>query len=105
MVTIKPIKLNSYKTNTTEKLTSAEMGKLWAIYMGNSMSKCILSYFLQHVEDNNIKTLLENALKLCEEFMKTIKDIFEKENFPFPKGFSEEDINISVPRLFEKESV
>jgi hypothetical protein len=28
-----------------EKLISAEMGKLWATYMGNSMSTCILSYF------------------------------------------------------------
>ncbi len=38
-----------------EKLNSAEMGKLWATYMGNSMSTCILSYFLQHVEDKDIK--------------------------------------------------
>jgi hypothetical protein len=37
--TLNQIKLNSYKTNTTEKLTSAEMGKLWATYMGNIMSK------------------------------------------------------------------
>ena len=59
-----------------EKLTSAEMGKLWATYMGNSMSTCILSYFLQHVEDQDIKKLLENALNLSKEFQKTIKDIY-----------------------------
>jgi hypothetical protein len=39
MQTIRPIKLSSHQTNTTEKLTSAELGKLWATYMGNSMSK------------------------------------------------------------------
>ncbi|WP_078414814.1 DUF3231 family protein [Priestia abyssalis] len=103
MRTIKPIKLSSNKTNTTEKLTSAEMGKLWAAYMGNSMGKCILSYYLQHVEDEDIKTLLENAVKLSEEFMKTIKEVFTKENFPIPKGFSQEDVNLDVPRLFEDE--
>ena len=103
MHSIKPIKLGSYKTNVTERLTSAEMGKLWATYMGNSMAKCILSYYLQHVEDENIKNLLENALKLTEEFMKTIKEIFEKENFPIPKGFTEEDVNLNAPRLFEDE--
>lgn len=103
MQTIKPIKLSSNKTNITEKLTSAEMGKLWATYMGNSMAKCILSYFLQHVEDEDIKTLVENALKLSEEFLKTTTEIFTKEAFPIPRGFSQEDVNIGAPRLFEDE--
>ncbi|MBX9975968.1 DUF3231 family protein [Cytobacillus firmus] len=103
MHSIKPIKLSSYKTNVTEKLTSAEMGKLWATYMGNSMAKCILSYYHQHVEDKNIKKLLENALKLTEEFLKITIEIFEKENFPVPKGFTEEDVNLNAPRLFEDE--
>ncbi|MFZ7944824.1 DUF3231 family protein [Neobacillus sp. 19] len=101
MKTIKPIKLGSSKEETSEPLTSAEMGKLWATYMGNSMSKCILSYYLQHVEDKDIKTLLENALKLTLEFMNTIEGIFEKENFPIPKGFGEEDVNLGAPRLFQ----
>lgn len=101
METIKPIKIKSTSSSTSEKLTSAEMGKLWATYVGNSMSKCILSYYNQHVEDEDIKTLLENALKLCEEFMKTTENIFRNENFPIPKGFSEEDVNLGAPRLFE----
>jgi hypothetical protein len=76
------------------------MGKLWATYSGNSMAKCVLSYYLQHVDDHDIKTLLENALKLTEEFMRICKEIFEKENFPIPKGFGEEDVNLGAPRLF-----
>lgn len=99
----KPIKLGASKSRSSEKLSSAEMGKLWATYMGNSMSKCILSYFLQHVEDNDIKTLLENALSLCQEFMQTTTEIFQKENFPIPKGFGPEDVNLGAPRLFEDE--
>jgi len=103
MYTLKPINLSSSKTNTTEPLTSAEMGKLWATYMGNSMAKCILSYFLQHVEDEDIKTLVENAYNLSVDFMGTIKGIFEKENFPIPKGFGKEDVNPNAPRLFRDE--
>jgi hypothetical protein len=103
MDTIRPIKIGSIRSSTHEKLTSAEMGKLWATYMGNSMSKCIISYYLQHVEDPDIKILLENARKLTEEFMKTIKEIFEKDHFPVPKGFKEEDVNLGAPRLFEDE--
>ncbi|MCM2535369.1 DUF3231 family protein [Neobacillus pocheonensis] len=103
MQSIKPIKLTSYKTDTSEPLTSAEMGKLWATYMGNSMAKCILSYYLQHVEDADIKTLLENALKLTEDFLRITTEIFIKENFPIPKGFGEEDVNLNAPRLFQDE--
>lgn len=100
MKTIKPIKIGSYKRSTSEELTSAEMGKLWATYTGNSMAKCVLSYYLQHVDDEDIKTLLENALKLTEDFMRMSKEIFEKENFPIPNGFGEEDVNLGAPRLF-----
>ena len=103
METTTPIKINSNTSNPKEKLTSAEMGKLWATYMGNSMSKCILSYYLQHVEDADIKRLLENSLKLSNEFMKTTKEIFIKENFPIPHGFTEKDVNLGAPRLFEDE--
>ncbi|KKI92424.1 hypothetical protein WQ54_09655 [Bacillus sp. SA1-12] len=84
-----------------EKLTAAEMGKLWATYLGNSMSTCVLNYYLQHVEDKDIKDLLKNALTLCNEFILTIEEIFTKENFPIPDGFTEKDVNIDAPRLFE----
>lgn len=104
MRTIKPIKLGSHKTEISEPLTAAEIGKLWAAYMGNSMGICILSYFLKHVDDKDIKTLLENALTLSEDFLKQIEDIFKKENFYPPKGFSlEEDVNLGAPRLFQDE--
>lgn len=103
MQTIKPIKLGTTKTSLNEKLGSAEMGKLWATYMGNSMSKCIISYYLQHVKDPDIRTLLENALKLCNQFMKITTEIFNKENFPIPIGFGKDDVNLGAPRLFEDE--
>lgn len=103
MKKIKPIKLSSHNPDSSEKLTSAEMGKLWATYMGNSMASCFLKYFLQHVEDKDIKSLLENALQLSEEFMETIKGIFKKEGFPIPNGFTEEDVNLGAPRLFMDE--
>lgn len=76
---------------------------LWATYMGNNMAKCILSYYLQHVEDPDIKTLLENALKLTEDLLKITTEIFTKDNFPIPEGFGVEDVNLNAPRLFQDE--
>lgn len=110
---IKPIKIGSKKTtpienlltsekgSVSEKLTAAEIAKLWATYMGNSMSRCILRYYQQHVDDEDIKKLLNHALSLTNEFMSSIAGIFKKENFPIPAGFSDEDVNLGAPRLFE----
>ncbi|MEH7108306.1 DUF3231 family protein [Bacillus sp. JJ1764] len=86
-----------------DPLTSAEMGKLWATYVGNSMTKQIIRYFLQHVEDEDINRLLENSLTLTNDFMDRITTIFVQENFPIPAGFTDEDVNLNVPRLFEDE--
>jgi Protein of unknown function (DUF3231) len=100
MDTIKPIKVGTNKTSPKDPLTSAEMGKLWATYMGNSMSKCILAYYLKHVDDPDIKALLENASKLCGKIMETTERLFKEENFPIPDGFSENDVNLGAPRLY-----
>ncbi|WP_261300736.1 DUF3231 family protein [Paenibacillus andongensis] len=106
MEAIKPIKLISTRTNKTkmdEKLTSAEVGKLWATYIGNSMAKCVLSYFLQNIEDQEIKKTVEYALFLSEQMVQTIKEILNKENHPVPVGFTEDDVNLGAPRLFSDE--
>jgi hypothetical protein len=61
--------------NTKENipLTSAEMGKLWATYIGNSMAICVLQYFLQNVEDAEIKIILEHSLNSSQKYVQTIK--------------------------------
>lgn len=103
MNTIKPIKIGAHKSSSDERLTSTEMAKLWATYMGNSMSLCILRYYLQHCEDQEIKALLQDAIKLSTVFLDTTKGIFDKENIPYPIGFTEKDVNINAPRLYEDE--
>jgi hypothetical protein len=103
MKSIKPIQINTSKLSPTEKFTSVEMGKLWATYMGNSLSKVIIKHFLQHVKDEDIRTLLENAHGLTEDFMGKIKGFMENENFPVPKGYTDQDFNSAAPRLFEDE--
>ncbi|WP_284645070.1 DUF3231 family protein [Paenibacillus silviterrae] len=92
------------RTKSHEKLTSAEVGKLWATYMGNSMFGCVLSYLLRHVDDQEIKQVLEHALSLSEEFVLICKDKFVEDNHPVPIAFSlDEDVNLESPRLFEDE--
>ena len=53
-----------------EKLTSAEMGKLWATYIGNTLAKCVLRYYLQHIDDEDIKKVVRKALNLSESLFR-----------------------------------
>jgi hypothetical protein len=101
MELMKPINISSTNLSSDNPFTAVEMGKLWATYVGNSMSNQILKYFLKHVDDDDIRILLENSLALTADFMKKIEKFFSDEDFPIPVGFSEEDVNLGAPRLFE----
>jgi Protein of unknown function (DUF3231) len=98
---IKPIQLSTDKLNESEPMTAVEMGKLWATYTGNSMSFQILTCFLQNCEDEHIKVLLENGIALTKDFMQRIEGFFHKNNFPIPRGFTEDDVNHGAPRLYD----
>jgi hypothetical protein len=94
--------MNSFKSNDTT-LTSSEIGKLWATYMGNSMSEKVLRYFLHHVEDQEIRDVVEFSLNLCQDFMKRIEAIYKTVSHPIPIGFTKDDVNVKAPRLFKDE--
>lgn len=103
MNVMKPLNLNPNILDKTKPLTTFEIGKLWATYMGNSMSIQILSYFHQHCEDEDIRVLLENGLALSKDFMQRIEGFFNNENFPIPTGFNQDDVNLGAPRLYADE--
>lgn len=82
------------------KLTSAEISSLWSAFLGDSMTVCVLKYFLQHIEDLEIKSLLNFALERSQEHIEIIEDIFITEGIPVPQGFTESDMNLRAKRLF-----
>jgi hypothetical protein len=82
------------------RLTSAEIANLWSSYMSDSMAKCVLRYFLEKVEDTQIKPIIEYALSLAEKHIQTMADIFISEAHPIPQAFTDEDVDVTAPRLF-----
>ncbi|MED4352843.1 DUF3231 family protein [Schinkia azotoformans] len=82
------------------ELTCTEIGGLWGIFIQESMNIRFLTYFLHHLQDKEIKPLTKEALNISEGRLEKIKQIFLKENFPMPEGFSEGDVNLSAPPLF-----
>ncbi|WP_232284413.1 DUF3231 family protein [Bacillus timonensis] len=83
------------------KLTTAEIAALWRHYNDNTAVRCFYKHFLQHLQDDEIKTIIEEALLLIESHIKKIEEIFTDENFPLPQGFSDKDIDLSAPALYK----
>lgn len=89
------------QTEHNIRLTSAELAELWAAYMNDSMAICVLKYFLNKVEDTEIRPVIEYGLELSQSHVTKITKIFEGENFPIPVGFNEEeDVELNAPRLY-----
>ncbi|MGM7722831.1 DUF3231 family protein [Metabacillus sp. Hm71] len=82
------------------KLSSTEIGSLWSTYIYNSASICFFKHFLQHLQDEEIISIVNEALNFSQTHMKNIENIFKKEKFPIPQGFSDIDVNFSAPALF-----
>lgn len=84
----------------TVGLTASELSQIWGNYMNASLYDCILTYFNEKVEDEEIGSLLGSALQLHQKQLATLTTIFENENHPVPQGFTDADVNPQAPRLY-----
>ncbi|WP_099364878.1 DUF3231 family protein [Fredinandcohnia onubensis] len=82
------------------RLTAAEMSSLWTQYINDTLALCVNSYFLEKVEDEDVRPIIKFTLEASKENIAIARDIFEKEDFPIPLGFTEQDVNVKAPRLF-----
>jgi hypothetical protein len=89
-----------FRKSKTNTLTAAEVSALWLQYLGDSMAICVYKYFLNIVENNEIKPILEFALQLAESHITKITEFLDNANFQIPIGFTENDVNVNAPRLF-----
>jgi spore coat protein CotF len=82
------------------RLTSLEMTNLWFNYMNDSMASCVFKHFLETVEEPEVRSVIEYALHLSEQHIRTVTEILNQEGFPIPQGFKDEDVNPNAPSLF-----
>jgi hypothetical protein len=95
------LKRKSEMEHTRIHLTAPEISSLWTQYMFDSMSVCFFRYALKHLEDPDIIRIYKKSLELSERHVNKVKEFFKGEGYPIPHGFTEEDVNIHAPRLFQ----
>lgn len=82
------------------RLTSIEIGNLWNTYMIESLVHHMFGYFLQNVDDDDIKDRIGFCLNSSKDNLRILEYTFKKEEIPIPRGIISEDINLEGPRLF-----
>jgi len=93
------------KDKASLRLTSAEMSVLWTQYVNDSLAVCVTSYFLQKVEDEEIRPIIQEVIEITTQNLSLLTTLFKQENFPIPVGFTKEDVNINAPRLYSDQFV
>lgn len=81
-------------------LTASEISQIWGAYINSSVTSTVLTYFIEKVEDEDIRSVVKQAYTLSQSHLTNLSRIFEQENKPIPIGFTNEDVNPNAPRLY-----
>jgi len=84
-------------------LVSSEIAGLWNSYMVDSLAVCVLKFFVNRVDDNETRSILQETLDLSNQHIQVLKSFFNQAELPIPEGFTDKDVNVNAPRLFTDE--
>ncbi|TCP19310.1 uncharacterized protein DUF3231 [Scopulibacillus darangshiensis] len=82
-------------------LTATELGTLWMEYQMDTLSMRVLEYFMEKAEGEESRTIFQSDYKNKVEHIEAITTIFQNENAVLPIGYTENDVNKGVPRLWD----
>lgn len=86
--------------NQNIHLNSGEIASLWTVYMNDSLSYQVLKFMLKDISDTDIKPIIQYAHDLSKKHIDELTNLFHKEEFAMPNGFSDEDVNLEAPWLY-----
>ncbi len=81
-------------------LTAPEVSGLWQMYNEDTLAVCVLKHFLNTVEDEEVRPIIQRALDISNGHIQVVANIFNQEGLPLPVGFTDNDINMDAPKLF-----
>jgi hypothetical protein len=96
MIEGRKMETNDHKT----RMSASELANLWSQYINDSLSRCMLRYFLNHMQDNDVIQVVQYALELTERHLQEVEGFLTKDGYPTPKGFTDEDVTVDAPPLF-----
>jgi hypothetical protein len=81
-------------------LTSSEIAGLWESYTGDTLIVCMLKHCLAHVDNEEIRALMQQTSDLSRKHIEEVINLFNTARLPIPDGFTDNDVFMDAPRLF-----
>ncbi|MFC4322003.1 DUF3231 family protein [Litchfieldia salsa] len=82
-------------------ITSSELGVLWLTYQEKTMILRILEHFIEKADDEKAKDIMTNLYGEINNYVGRIKDTLQNEGAVIPVGFTDQDVNKDVPKLYD----
>ncbi|WP_433956753.1 DUF3231 family protein [Cytobacillus horneckiae] len=84
------------------RMSSSELGALWMTYQKKTMILRILEYFIETSENKQAKKLMNGLWKELNPKVGVIEQLFRDEGAAVPQGFTDTDVDLNAPKLFDK---
>lgn len=82
-------------------LTSSELGTLWIVYQKKTMMLRVIDSFLANNQNPEAVEILQSFHTQEDTFVKELTNLFEQEGAAVPIGYTENDVNVNAPKLFD----
>jgi Protein of unknown function (DUF3231) len=82
-------------------ITSSELGTLWLTYQEKTMILRMLEYFIEKADDEKAKVIMTNLYGEIDIYVAKITETLQNEGAVIPVGFTSQDVNKEVPKLFD----
>ncbi|RKL64753.1 hypothetical protein CR203_24525 [Salipaludibacillus neizhouensis] len=82
-------------------ITSSELGVLWLTYQEKTMILRMLEYFIEKAEDEKAKNIMKNLHGEIATYVGIITEILQNEGAVVPVGYTAQDVNKEVPKLYD----
>jgi hypothetical protein len=82
-------------------ISASEVGTLWLTYQEKTMILRIIEYFIEKSDDQQAKNIMGGLWQELSYYITKIKKVFEEQGIAIPVGFSQEDVNLEAPKLYD----
>lgn len=82
-------------------ITSSELGVLWLTYQEKTMNLRILEYLIEKADEEKAKDMMTKFYGELDKYVRNITEIFQQEGAVIPVGYTPEDVNKDVPKLYD----
>jgi hypothetical protein len=85
----------------TNPISGPEVGTLWLTYNEKTLIMRMLEYFIEKSDDQQAKNILGGLWQELNFYVLQMEEIFKDQGMAKPAGYTNEDVNLEAPKLYD----